>query len=102
MKLVPLKVNFNNFNFTLKINLKYAESFVQIETVPTTSPISLREVPRKCSNLGDQGYDRCNFKQQCKINKCKCRAAGKLCTSKCHDSLRGRHTRMCCLCPIHA
>jgi hypothetical protein len=29
----------------------------------------------------------CNCKHQCKTYKCKCRAAGKLYTSKCHDSL---------------
>jgi len=29
--------------------------FVQIETVPIKSPISLREVARKFSNLGGQG-----------------------------------------------
>ncbi|XP_008189275.1 KRAB-A domain-containing protein 2-like, partial [Acyrthosiphon pisum] len=45
------------------------ESFVQIETVPTTPPISLREAARKFSNLGGQGYDRCNCTQQCKTNK---------------------------------
>lgn len=33
-----------------------------------------------------QGYDWCKFKQQCKKNKGKYRAAGKLCISKCHDS----------------
>jgi len=62
------------------------ESFVQIKMVLNTL-ISLREAARKCSNLGGQGYDRCNCQQQCITSKCKCRAAEKLCNSKCYNSL---------------
>lgn len=43
--------------------------------------ISLKEAVRKLSNLGGQGYVSYNCKQQCKTSKCKCKVAGKLCTS---------------------
>ncbi|CAK9807179.1 hypothetical protein ANTPLA_LOCUS5208 [Anthophora plagiata] len=42
---------------------------------------------RKSSVSGGQGYQRCVCKGQCKSNKCKCKKSGKLCNSKCHNSL---------------
>jgi hypothetical protein len=46
--------------------------------------ITLQEAARKYSNLGGQGFDRCNCTQQCLNKKCKCKAAGKKCISKCN------------------
>lgn len=58
------------------------ESFVRNGIVAETTPVSLREAARKCSNLGGQAYDRYECKQQCKTSKCKCRAAGRSGTLK--------------------
>ena len=49
--------------------------------------VSLREVAKKVSLCGGQGYQRCNCGTGCKNKKCSCRLAGNLCTSKCHSSL---------------
>ncbi|KAF0682996.1 SCAN domain-containing protein 3-like [Aphis craccivora] len=56
------------------------ESLIEVDNVPQSN-ITLREVARKLSNLGGQGYDRCSC-----LQKCKCKAAGRLCTSKCHGN----------------
>ncbi|CAI6353617.1 unnamed protein product [Macrosiphum euphorbiae] len=57
------------------------ESFITTEEVPENI-ISLRgRHTRMC-----QGYNRCGCTQKCKTKKCKCKAAGKLCNSKCHSS----------------
>ncbi|CAI6360566.1 unnamed protein product [Macrosiphum euphorbiae] len=61
------------------------EKLVTVEEVPDLT-ITLREAARKYSNLGGQGYDRCNCTQQCSNKKCKCKAAGKKCNSKCHSN----------------
>jgi len=61
------------------------EVFIQADDVPPVQ-ISLREVARKSSNLGGQGYDRCTCNTQCKTNRCKCKRSGRLCNSKCHNS----------------
>lgn len=56
MKLVLLKLNFNNF--TLETNLKYAMNrFSRLKQVLIISPISLKKAARKFSNLAGQGYD---------------------------------------------
>jgi hypothetical protein len=47
------------------------ESFLNIEDVPQTVNISMREAARKFSNLGGQGYERCTCAQKCKTRKCK-------------------------------
>ena len=49
--------------------------------------VSLREVANKVSLCGGQGYDRCNCTTGCSSNRCSCKKAGKLCSSKCHHSL---------------
>jgi len=61
------------------------EKLVTVDEVHDLT-ITLREAARKYSNLGGQGYDRCNCTQQCLNKKCKCKAAGKKCNSKCHSN----------------
>ncbi|XP_060862057.1 SCAN domain-containing protein 3-like [Metopolophium dirhodum] len=61
------------------------EVFIQADDVPPVQ-ISLREVARKSSNLGGQGYDRCTCNTLCKTNRCKCKRSGRLCNSKCPNS----------------
>ena len=48
--------------------------------------VSLREAARGASVGGGQGYERCNCKTGCSI-RCSCRKNGRLCNSKCHQSL---------------
>lgn len=60
------------------------EKFVSVDEVPDIQ-LSLREVARLFSNLGGQGYDRCTCGQKCETRRCKCKAAGILCNSKCHN-----------------
>lgn len=45
---------------------------------------SLRQLAREQSMFGGQGYTRCNCKQECKTNRCKCKSSGMLCNSKCN------------------
>lgn len=47
--------------------------------------ITLREAAGLNSIAGSQGYERCHCKTKCKNNRCACRAAKKLCNSKCHS-----------------
>ncbi|XP_025422714.1 uncharacterized protein LOC112692301 [Sipha flava] len=58
------------------------ERFLEVDD----TKISLRGAARKSSNLGGQSYDRCTCIQKCKTRKCKCKAAERLCSSKCHGS----------------
>lgn len=60
------------------------EKFVSVDEVPDIQ-LSLREAARLFSNLGGQGYDRCTCVQKCETRRCKCKAAGILCNSKCHN-----------------
>lgn len=62
------------------------EKFILLDDVPDLA-ISLRECVRKTSLSGGQGYQRCVCKGQCESDKCKCKKSGKLCNSKCHNSL---------------
>ncbi|XP_074035210.1 uncharacterized protein [Leptinotarsa decemlineata] len=62
------------------------ESFISLDMVPNLH-ISLREYVKKTSLSGGQGYQRCVCKTKCKTDKCKCKKNGKLCNSKCHESL---------------
>ncbi|KAE9536197.1 hypothetical protein AGLY_007420 [Aphis glycines] len=61
------------------------EKFVSVDEVPDIQ-LSLREAARLFSNLGGQGYDRCTCVQKCETRRCKCKAAGILCNSKCHSA----------------
>ncbi len=48
--------------------------------------ISLREVARRESICGGQGFKRCGCSTGCKTNICSCRKEKKLCNSKCHQN----------------
>ena len=64
-------------------------SLLQLGDVSTSADeITLREVARKESIGTGQGYVRCNSKFGCRNDhSCKCKKDGKLCNSKCHQSL---------------
>jgi hypothetical protein len=57
--------------------------FVNVNEVPDIQ-LSLREVARLFSYLGSQGYNRCICGKKCITRRCKCKASGILCNSKCH------------------
>jgi len=46
--------------------------------------LSLREAARLFSNVGGQGYD-CACGQKCETRRCKCKAAGIVYNSNCHN-----------------
>ena len=49
------------------------------------SKISVREAARSVSVCGGQGYNvQCNCNGKCESNRCKCKKANVLCSSKCH------------------
>ena len=51
--------------------------------------VTLRQAV-KATTSGGQGFFRCdcaNGKKQCQTNRCKCFKAGKMCNSRCHNSL---------------
>ena len=57
--------------------------------VNTECKVTLRQAV-KATTLGGQGYFRCDCghgKKQCQTNRCKCFKAGKMCNSRCHNSL---------------
>ena len=64
------------------------EKFMSVDDVPTTLTTTVRECHAKSSITG-QGYIKCNCKQGCKTNRCKCLKADptRLCNSRCHGSL---------------
>ncbi|CAH2005369.1 unnamed protein product [Acanthoscelides obtectus] len=61
------------------------EKLVDIESVSLEEK-SLRQLANEQSLLGGQGYKRCNCKTKCVTNRCKCKATGNLCNSKCYNS----------------
>ena len=63
-----------------------SEKLVDMESVSPEKE-SLRQLANEQSLLGGQGYKLCNCKTKCMTNKCKCKAIGNLCNSKCHSSL---------------
>lgn len=77
MKLGQQKVNFQMYihNFNQFVICK--ESFINIDDVLQSLIISMKEAACKYSNLSNQDYE-----QKCKL--CKCKAAERLFTSKCH------------------
>ena len=64
-------------------------------------PSSPLDAPEKTTvdreeSIGDgQGYSRCNWQTGCVSSSCSCLKAGKLCNSKCHDSLLCREQNCC-------
>jgi hypothetical protein len=57
-----------------------------MDDVPQNSPKSLREIVKLQSITGGQGLLKCDCKQGCRTNKCKCKQANVLCNSRCHNS----------------
>jgi hypothetical protein len=55
------------------------------EDVPA-GELSVRAMATASSLSGGQGYTRCLCTTRCKTKRCSCRAAGRLCNSKCHNS----------------
>lgn len=51
-------------------NSRYVKVFIEPNVVPPLQ-ISKRKVVKKCSNMGDQGYDRFTGNTLCKTNQCK-------------------------------
>lgn len=49
--------------------------------------ISLRGVNGHQSAFGGQGFTKCNCKNKCDSNRCKCKKDNILCNSKCHNSI---------------
>ena len=77
--------------------LKGYYSFNQISKAPGTTAIlvgdvdqscskSLREVVKLQSITGGQGMVKCSCKGGCTSSRCKCKQAGLLCNSRCHNS----------------
>ena len=62
------------------------EGTVNIADIASVN-VSLRKCAGKASLFRGQGYRRCNCKTSCRSNLCSCRKSGKLCNSKCHNSL---------------
>jgi len=62
------------------------EPLITVDEVSNTKKSS-REIAKNMSLLGGQSYQRCACKSNYKTNKCKCKASGILCNSKCHRSL---------------
>ncbi|KAL4127470.1 hypothetical protein QTP88_011641 [Uroleucon formosanum] len=66
------------------------ENFLDLKETTNSAKekeITLREATGYNSNAGTQGYKMCHCKIKCQNNRCACRAAKKLCNSKCHSSL---------------
>jgi hypothetical protein len=61
------------------------ENFLSIEKVGTEE-ISVREVVRKLSFVGGQGFRKFNCSKKCTTNMHLCKSADLLCNSKCHNS----------------
>nr|CAI5825346.1 unnamed protein product [Callosobruchus analis] len=67
-----------------------SEEFVKVEEFVKHKEVSLREVVRKLSLTGGQGFKKCNCLKKCLAKKCTCKSSGLLCNSKCHN------TALCC------
>jgi hypothetical protein len=89
---VILKINTNKYyelgNNEGTIEKHYTRSqfdvcpkpLITVDEVSNTKKL-LREIAKNISLLlGDQGYQRCACKSDCKTNKCKCKASGILCS----------------------
>jgi len=66
------------------------ENFLDLKETTNSAKekeITLREAAGHNSITGTQGYQRCHCKTKCQNNRCACRAAKKLCNSKCHSGL---------------
>jgi hypothetical protein len=79
-KLGKLKALYTRNQFTL-----CKETFLSIEEVGKEE-ISAREVVKKLSLVGGQGFKKCNCSNKCTTKTCLCKSANLLCNSKCHNS----------------
>ena len=59
---------------------------LSIEDISTHIIKSLREIVKLQSITSDQGVLKCDCKQDCRANKCKCKQAIILYISQCHNS----------------
>ncbi len=57
-----------------------------IQDVTESVSRSLREIIKLQSITGGQDMLKCDFKQGCKTDRCKCKQANVLCNSRCHHS----------------
>lgn len=65
---------------------KFPTNFLTPEDVPKKW-VELRSAATLAFINGKaQGMFKCNCKKSCRIGRCKCRASGYLCNSKCHHS----------------
>lgn len=62
------------------------ENLISIDEVPDVE-FSLRSVATMQSNGTGQGVKKCTCKSKCQTRKCACFKNGRLCTSRCHNSL---------------
>jgi hypothetical protein len=84
-KLGKLKALYTRNQFTL-----CKENFLSIEEVGPVEIVSVREVVKKLSLVGGQGFRKCNCSKKCTTKMCLCKSANQLCNSKCHNS------QLCC------
>ena len=73
-----------NGSYTRNQFLVCSEGFLDISAIPDAE-ISLREAAKKSAVGTGQGYFHCGCLKGC-YGRCKCKRAGKLCTSKCHKN----------------
>ena len=79
-KLGELKALYTRNQFTIR-----KENFLSIEKVGPVE-ISVREVVKKLSLVGGQGFRKCNSSKKCTKKMCLCKSANLLCNSKCQNS----------------
>jgi hypothetical protein len=108
--LIGVVVTINKLNATCRVAvkqgiLKRAYAYHVIKPVPAASNnldamdlreayegwrslprLTEREAARYISSVGGQGMLHCNCKGTCTTGKCTCKAAGRLCSSRCHKN----------------
>jgi hypothetical protein len=60
------------------------QNFLDVSQVPD-EVITLREAARKASSGTGQGFFFCKCTGKCKDQRCKCKKANRICSSKCHN-----------------
>ncbi|XP_050064166.1 SCAN domain-containing protein 3-like [Aphis gossypii] len=78
-KLVVIEVG----NYVL-VNIPKTTDAEFLDEVPDTM-LTLREIAKRHSQFGGQGYQKCFCKTSCKTNRCACRKNNVLCSSRCHE-----------------
>lgn len=64
-----------------------SSQLMNIADVPEGEIKSVRTVAAEESTSGGQGHVHCNCTTRCMNNRCKCRKEGRICNSRCHNSL---------------